>query len=68
MSGLEESGEVTFRPISKQVSSPSLDDMSTHTPAGDVSANVSENAKKSLVRVLQDQCACEFDKMYSIKR
>lgn len=41
MSDLEESGEVTFRPISQQVSSPIMDDGNTHTPTGDVSANVS---------------------------
>lgn len=63
MSDLDESGEVTFRPISQQVSSPSLDDGNTHTPTGDVSANVSENANVSLVRVLQDQFAYEFTKI-----
>lgn len=42
MSDLEESGEVTFRPNTQQVLSPSLDDGNTHTPTDDVSANVSE--------------------------
>lgn len=42
MSDLEESGEVTFRPNTHQVLSPSLDDGNTHTPTDDVSANVSE--------------------------
>lgn len=63
MSDLEESGEVTFRPSSQQVSSPSFDDRNTHAPTGDISANVSENANASLVRVLQDQFACEFAKI-----
>lgn len=63
MSDLEESGEVTFRPNTQQVLSPSLDDGNTHTPTDDVSANVSENANVSLVKVLQDQFACEFAKI-----
>lgn len=60
MSDLEESGEITFRPISQQVSSPSLDDGNTHTPTGDVSANVFLLAYRSAQHEATGVSPCEM--------
>ena len=64
MSVLEESGEVTFRPISPNRSL--TDSGKVSAPTEDIQANVSpvsENGNMSLVRVLQEQFTNEFAKM-----